>query len=260
MKETISQVLLSIGGRYFVFAGLAYLIFYISKNHPWRRLKIQTRTPLKKIVRLELRYSLSTIAIFTVIIWWLVFSPFSVHTRVYSPANKYGMIWFWASVVVAIFMHDTYFYWTHRLMHWKRIFRFAHHIHHKSHNPSPLAAYSFHPLEAIVEVGIIPVIVFTIPIHPMALAFFGVYMIAMNVVGHLGYELFGKRFMQSRWLKYFLNTSTHHNMHHKYSSCNYGLYFNFWDRILGTNHPQYEETYVEIFEREKRGAPTNLLN
>ncbi|MBS1604534.1 MAG: sterol desaturase family protein [Bacteroidetes bacterium] len=249
MKETFWQVMLSVGGRYFVFAGLAYLVFYVGKNRRWLHLKIQPKDPKKKVVREEFLYSLLTIVIFSVVIWWLVFSPFKVHTRVYDKVDQYGMAWFWASIFVCIVMHDTYFYWTHRLMHWKAVFRFAHHIHHKSHNPTPLASYAFHPVEALVEVGIVPVIVFTIPVHGYAFAIFGLYMIIMNVIGHLGFEVFTRRFMESRWLKYFLNSSTHHNMHHKYSKCNYGLYFNFWDRIMGTNHPAYEDTYKAVFEK-----------
>ncbi|HVU94359.1 MAG TPA: sterol desaturase family protein [Puia sp.] len=259
MMESLWKVLVSIGGRYLVFAGLLYGVFYVWRGHPWKRLKIQVKEPKKGIVIMEFLYSALTISIFSVVIWWLVYSPFHKHTRVYDRKEEFGMLWFWASIVISIFVHDTYFYWTHRLMHWKPIFRYAHHVHHRSHNPTPLAAYSFHPLETIVELGVVPLIVFTMPIHPSALIIFGIYMIVMNVTGHLGYELYTKKFMQSRWLKYFHNTSTHHNMHHKYSHCNYGLYFNFWDRIMGTNHPKYEETYLAIYDREaERGNAADV--
>jgi sterol desaturase/sphingolipid hydroxylase (fatty acid hydroxylase superfamily) len=75
-------------------------------------------------------------------------------------------------------------------------------------------------------------------------------MISMNVMGHLGYELFPKWFLQnkiSRWL----NTSTHHNMHHHYGKGNYGLYFNIWDRLLGTNHPQYEKQFHDVVKHRQ---------
>jgi sterol desaturase/sphingolipid hydroxylase (fatty acid hydroxylase superfamily) len=131
-------------------------------------------------------------------------------------------------------------------MHWRRIFPYVHQIHHKSHNPTPLAAFSFHPLEAIVEVGVLPILLFTIPIHPAAVALFGLYMIMMNVFGHLGYELYPERFMKNRLLSKLFNTSTHHNMHHHYGKGNYGLYFNIWDRMMNTNHSQYEEEFLKV--------------
>jgi len=42
-------------------------------------------------------------------------------------------------------------------------------------------------------------------------------------------------------------------MHHRYTKCNYGLYFNFWDRLMGTNHKQYHEMFDEVASREKEG-------
>jgi len=48
-----------------------------------------------------------------------------------------------------------------------------------------------------------------------------------------------------------MNTSTHHNMHHQRSNCNYGLYFNFWDRVMGTNDSRYELEFERIKERQR---------
>ncbi|MGL4598343.1 MAG: sterol desaturase family protein, partial [Bacteroidia bacterium] len=68
---------------------------------------------------------------------------------------------------------------------------------------------------------------------------------------HLGYELFPRKFVRHGLFKWS-NTSTHHNMHHRLVKCNYGLYFNFWDRILGTNHADYEKHFEEVVDgREK---------
>jgi hypothetical protein len=44
----------------------------------------------------------------------------------------------------------------------------------------------------------------------------------------------------------FFNTTTNHIMHHQHIRMNYGLYFNFWDRLMGTNHPQYEARFTEL--------------
>jgi sterol desaturase/sphingolipid hydroxylase (fatty acid hydroxylase superfamily) len=37
-----------------------------------------------------------------------------------------------------------------------------------------------------------------------------------------------------------LNSVTHHGLHHEKFRANFGLYFNVWDRLMGTNHPEYE--------------------
>lgn len=236
--------------RYLLFAGMAYGLFYGWKRKSWSYMKIQPRFPKPAAVRTELRYSVSTMVIFGVVIWAVLFSPLRRYTRLYYDIHLHSRLYVAASVLIAIFIHDTYFYWTHRLMHWKKIFPYVHHIHHRSHNPTPLAAFSFHPLEALVEVGVLPVIVCTIPIHRRAVAIFGLYMILMNVIGHLGYELYGAGFMQKKWLRW-LNTSTHHNMHHHYGKHNYGLYFNIWDTLMKTNHRRYREEFT-VAAKKKR--------
>ena len=40
-------------------------------------------------------------------------------------------------------------------------------------------------------------------------------------------------------------------MHHKYATSNYGLYFNFWDRVMGTNHAKYTETFEQVTTQAK---------
>lgn len=238
-------VLAGVALRYFLFAGTAYLIFYFFRKEARLQKKIQKKFPKTSSIHTELLYSLMTIFIFAAVIYLFLFSPVRRTTRLYNDIHEYSYGWFFASIVLVIFLHDTYFYWTHRLMHWKKIFRFAHHVHHKSHNPTPLAAFSFHPVEAFVEIGIVPLSAYIIPLHPVAFALFGLYMITMNVMGHLGYELFPRSFINNKWLNWY-NSSTHHNMHHHYSRSNYGLYFNIWDRLMGTNHKDYREKFLQV--------------
>jgi sterol desaturase/sphingolipid hydroxylase (fatty acid hydroxylase superfamily) len=142
-----------------------------------------------------------------------------------------------------IVVHDAYFYWTHRLMHHPRLFRWLHHTHHRSTSPTPWAAYAFSPGEAFVQAGIGPLIVFTMPVHPAAFGLFMFWQIAFNVFGHSGYEIFPKWFLRSR-IGLVLNSITHHSLHHERFKSNFGLYFNVWDRMLGTNHPDYERRFA----------------
>jgi sterol desaturase/sphingolipid hydroxylase (fatty acid hydroxylase superfamily) len=154
-------------------------------------------------------------------------------------------VYFIFSIILALIIHDTYFYWAHRLMHHPKLFKIFHLVHHKSTNPTPWAAYAFHPLEAIVEGGVIWLIVFIIPIHPIAITTFTLLMIIFNIYGHLGFEIYPKWAINSPIGKW-LNPSTNHNMHHKYVKDNYGLYFRFWDEIMKTTNPKYDETVEEL--------------
>ena len=235
--------------RYILTAGSAYLLFWVIFEKQWRHRVIQQKPLRKQKMWMEFRYSLSTLLIFGIIGLGLIKAKMAGYTLVYDDISDYGWGWLGLSLIIMILMHDTWFYWTHRLMHHPRIFRQVHLVHHRSTNPSPWAAYSFHPIEAVVEAGIFPLIVFTIPSHGLALMIFLVYMIVRNVLGHLGIELLPKGSLKIPFLDWH-TTTTHHDLHHKDFNGNYGLYFTWWDRICGTEHPEYKERFEEVTSRE----------
>jgi sterol desaturase/sphingolipid hydroxylase (fatty acid hydroxylase superfamily) len=234
-----------IGSRYFMIAGFAFLLLYVIFRNKTPLKKIQAKFPDNKDYFREIGYSISTILIFGLVPLVLLNTPIKQYTTSYSDIDQYGKLYFVLAFPLMLLMHDTYFYWTHRLMHHPALFRIMHLVHHKSTNPSPWAAYAFHPLEAIVEVGIVPIFLFTIPMHSFHLPMFFLFMIAYNVYGHLGYELYPKGFASSR-IGRWVNTSVNHNQHHQYFKGNYGLYLLFWDRIMGTIREDYEERFEKV--------------
>lgn len=243
--KTYPAFLLLMATRYFLLAGIMFSIFYVLFKNRFMKLKIQKLFPKKKDYYREISYSVSTMFIFSLYAVLIFKSPISKYTQIYREISEHSLGYLLLSVVMAILIHDTYFYWTHRLMHHPKLFKFFHLVHHKSTNPSPWAAYSFHPSEAIVEGGVILVVVMLVPIHPLAIALFLLFMISFNVYGHLGYEIFPKWILKTKMGTWF-NTSTNHNMHHHFFKGNYGLYFRFWDQLMGTTHPNYDQTIKEL--------------
>ena len=243
-----SQAALAVGIRYLFFAGIAWLLGYVLFQKQWRKRKIVPHLPPSAEVWREIRYSAVTLLVFGLVGAATGFGARHGWTRLYFRIDQRGWPWLWTSIACAIVLHDTYFYWTHRLMHHPRLFRLVHRIHHLSHNPSPWASYAFSPLEAFVEAGILPVAVMLIPMHPLAFFIFMGWQITFNVLGHTGYE-FHPRWLMDTWLKYVLNTPTNHVMHHETMRGNYGLYFNIWDRLMKTNQHAYEERFREVTSR-----------
>ncbi len=237
---TISAVLLFF--RYLVFAGLAFCIFYIFKKRHFIKKKIQQKFPQKKQVLFEIGHSVVTALIFALVGLGIYYMQQNGIAKIYTDAGEYGHAWLVLSFVLLAVVNDTWFYWLHRLMHHPRLFRAIHLVHHRSNNPTPWAAFSFHPIEAVVEIAFLPILVCIVPVHSVVIILFSLFSLSFNVVGHLGFELFPKGFTRHPY-SWWLNTSTHHNLHHQRSSCNYGLYFNFWDRMMGTNHPDYHEIF-----------------
>ncbi|HZD26068.1 MAG TPA: sterol desaturase family protein, partial [Alphaproteobacteria bacterium] len=57
-------------------------------------------------------------------------------------------------------------------------------------------------------------------------------------VGHCGFEVFPRGMVRSRWFGWITGV-THHDLHHQDARWNFGLYFTWWDRWMGTEHPDY---------------------
>lgn len=186
-------------------------------------------------IRREIRCSLISAAIFGVpagIIAW----GWREHgwTLVYTEWNAWPLWYLPVSLFAYLFLHDTWFYWTHRWMHRPRIFRALHAVHHASRPPTAWAAMSFHPGEALTGAVVIPVLVFLVPVHVAVLGLVLTIMTVMGVTNHMGWEMFPRRLIHSR-LGGWLITATHHQRHHERYTCNYGLYFRFWDRLCKTD-------------------------
>lgn len=233
---------------YALFAGVAWCLFYWLLRRRFRSRRIGSEDPTIPQVRREIACSVRSIAIFGLVTLGVVYAALGGWTRVYMRVDEYGWGWFAVSFIVMVLVHDAYFYWTHRLMHHQWLYRWFHRTHHLSTSPTPWAAYAFSPAEALVQAGIGPLVIFTIPTHPAAFSLFMIWQIAFNVLGHCGYEIFPRWFLRSP-LGVVLNSVTHHGQHHEKFRANYGLYFNVWDRLMGTNHASYEERFDAVSRR-----------
>lgn len=231
--------------RYLIMAGLAYLIFYVWKKRDLLFRKIQPQFPQKADYWREVGHSALTSLIFGVVAWLCLGTPLRQYTQFYSDIRQHSIIWLLLSIPIAIVVHDTYFYWAHRLMHHPKIYRHAHLTHHRSVNPSPWAAFAFHPIEAVLEAAIIPILLFSMPMHPIAFLSFVLFMLVFNVYGHLGYELFTRKTYEHP-IGQWLNSSVYHNLHHEKFHGNYGLYFTFWDRVCGTLRADSVDKIAEV--------------
>jgi sterol desaturase/sphingolipid hydroxylase (fatty acid hydroxylase superfamily) len=256
LQNTWYGILMVITLRYFLVAGVAYFIWYKWLRKRLFYKKIQQRFPTSADLKREILYSIITIIIFTAVPVLMLLTPFRQYTQYYSRLADYSMLYFWLAFPLMFLIHDTYFYWMHRLMHHPRLFKYFHVVHHKSTNPSPWAAFAFQPTEAIVEAGVFAVLIMIMPIHFWHLFGFFLVMMVYNVYGHLGWELYPKNFSR-HWLGRWLNTSVNHNQHHQFFKGNYGLYFLFWDRWMGTIRKDYEDQFEKVKNRSNP-APIHL--
>jgi len=190
---------------------------------------------LERQIRSEIAWSLLSAAIYGVpagvVAWgWQARG----WTRIYADLETWPLWYLPVSLLLYLLAHDTWFYWTHRLMHRPRWFRAAHAVHHASRPPTAWAAMSFHPLEALSGAVVIPALVFVVPIHVGVLALVLTIMTVMGVTNHMGWEMFPRALTHSR-VGGWIITASHHHLHHEHYRCNYGLYFRLWDRLCRTD-------------------------
>lgn len=231
--------------RYFLFsAGIYYFTAVLFKGR-WRARRLHDKPPSSRQIKREIFWSLLSCGIFAGVGtggWWCWAHGYS---QVYLKISDYGVPYLVLSLPLLLLLQDAYFYFVHRLMHHPLFFKRVHLAHHESTHPSPFASFSFHPFEAGLEALILPLLVVCVPTHPAVILAFLTTMSWFGVVNHTGYEFYPRAFGENTWLKQWL-TTTHHEMHHTHYRWNYGLYFTFWDKWLGTEHPEYEARFAEV--------------
>ncbi|TGK19307.1 fatty acid hydroxylase family protein [Leptospira fluminis] len=247
--------------RYYPLAGLVFLVFWIWKKGSFQKFRIQQSFPKSEKIWSEIKQSAVTLFMFSgIAISVYILSGFGILNRkIYFNLSEHGG---WAYGFFSLFLitvwHETWFYWFHRLMHHRKVYSLVHSLHHKSVNPSPFAAYNFHWIEAFLEAFYVVPFICLVPFHFGFFLAHTVYAMVMNIWWHTGYELFPRGWAKHPILKW-INTSTHHNMHHQRFHGNYSLYFNFWDRVMKTNFEDYETTFETVAKGrgEERNADRN---
>ncbi|MFL5773392.1 MAG: sterol desaturase family protein [Flavisolibacter sp.] len=206
--------------------------------------KTQFERIQKKQFRKEITWSCITAIIFSVITTFAFLLWQLGYTKVYTNIYQYQLWWLPVSLVLSLLLHETYYYWLHRWMHHPSVFTLVHKVHHDSNITSPWTAFSFHPLEGLLQSIFLPFVLLVMPVHLYILIIQLKVMSLSSVINHLDIEVYPKNFHRhfiGRWLI----GATHHSLHHRHFKFNYGLYFTFWDKWRKTESPLYEKLFEE---------------
>jgi Delta7-sterol 5-desaturase len=251
MIQEASPILMFIQGffaqaiTYFAIVGAFYFLLWKWGAERFRGARIQAkRRADRKQITSEIKNTLIVL---------LVGSPLSLvvatlyasgSTKLTTDAATIGWPWIAVTFVGLLIFNDAWFYCWHRLLHHPKLFRHVHSVHHKSVDVNPFTSYSFHWFEGLVLGAWVLPVVLIVPIYLPLLGALHAIGLANNVMSHLGYEFFPRWLLRVPLLRW-INTSTFHNLHHSSFQGNYGLMFRFWDRILGTELPNYELVFKE---------------
>lgn len=132
---------------------------------------------------------------------------------------------------------DSWFYWTHRALHYGILYKMIHKKHHRFTSPCSLAAVYAHPIEFAVGnymgVALGPVVTGA---HPMVGAFWFAVCIFGTCLTHSGYGI---------------NEAVHHHdMHHEFFNCNFGVTY-LLDYLFGTDDKALGFDKKKVMKMEK---------
>ncbi|WPT15142.1 Lathosterol oxidase [Picochlorum sp. SENEW3] len=201
-----------------------------------------------------------------------------LHTSGYSLLYSNRPVHLGSALCTAIaldYLHDAWFYWTHRLLHTKLLYRRVHYIHHQSTVPTAFTGYSFHSIEAMIVFANEIFVCFLFPMHIGVHRVYHMYMTVIHNGGHAGYEIapyipsaegvlhlilshtinmvrnttskkssHAKKKNNPKQSSPLLNTVRHHDMHHRFPHVHFSLYMTHWDWLMGTEHPEYRHDIV----------------
>ena len=142
-------------------------------------------------------------------------------------------------------LREVHFYWVHRLIHWKPLYKAAHYLHHKNVNVGPWSGLAMHPLEHLLYfTGVF--LHWIIPSHPVHAMMHLVHAGLSPAAGHSGFDEVelkaGKTVLP--------NHNLFHYLHHRYFECNYGGDGSVpIDRWFGSFHDGSQEAYTRMRAR-----------
>ena len=228
--------------RYIILSGMYQRMIYdkIAKVLPSRIISV--KYPKKQQVK-EIIWSGVSSLLFGLIGVLMIMAWQRGITAIYTDWSAYPIWYIPLSCILALLIHETYYYWLHRWFHQPLVYRYLHKVHHESVNTSVWTSFSFHPIESILQAIIIPLITFIVPLHLSVMLFLLIFMTLSAIINHAGVEIFPASWLNHPIFKYLIG-STHHDIHHRRFTKNYGLYFTFWDNWMGTESAEFNERFT----------------
>lgn len=226
----VTTLALVIFARYLAISVLYQFLLNILRTKSARHMPRNTTNVRSEQIKREIKWAFTASGIFAGLVALGLLAYQHGFTMIYTNINAYSLVYFFAAPVILLALYETYYYWLHRWMHRPGVFNRIHKVHHESISPTVFTAFSFHPVEALLQFIFFPVIILFIPIHAGMLAAVFLVLSFFAVVNHAGTEIY------SGSIRKFLIGSAHHEAHHQRFRVNFGLNFTWWDAFMKTEN------------------------
>ncbi len=180
---------------------------------------------------------------FEVLTYWMFANGALGLFEIASPF--WSWVWFGVMLLLTPVIHAFHFYWGHRLLHERWLYKHVHALHHRNVEVGPWSGLAMHPVEHVIYFSTV-VVQWLMCLHPLNALFQIQIAVFYAAMAHTGFEkiMFGKRLPID-------NNSYFHYLHHKYFECNYGGGLVPFDWIFNTVHDGTETARIAMRQRTR---------
>ena len=143
-------------------------------------------------------------------------------------------------MIGVVYLRVFHFYWVHRLIHWKPLYKLSHYVHHKNVNIGPWSGLSMHPIEHILYFSGV-LFHWIIPSHPIHAIFHLMHAGISPALGHSGFHK-----LETKEDKGLQADSYFHYLHHRFFTVNFGTEAVPLDKWFGSFHDGSPEAQAQM--------------
>lgn len=206
---------------YFALSGLSYLVFFVWGRRRFHPDYLPDRRANRRAILLAVAGTVGNVVLMLPLHWLIAHG----HSRIYWDVSEHGWAWLAVSFVLYLAFTETCIYWIHRGLHARGPYRRLHHRHHEWEDTTSWVSMAFHPVDSFLQALPHHAIGFFVPIH-------GWMYLSMVSFVSVWAVMIHDRVSFIRWGA--INYTDHHTLHHRHYTCNYGQFFTWWDRAMGT--------------------------
>lgn len=152
----------------------------------------------------------------------------------FNPTTVWGVFIALLSFMLIV---EPIYYFYHRLLHTKYIYKKYHIHHHQALVPSPVSGFYFTLTERLsyTVLFMLPLALLSV-MGLLSISILIIYTILFDIAngfGHTNLKIFSEKYQKSVWHLFFYSPDFH-GAHHKYFRTNYSLFMPLWDKLFGT--------------------------
>jgi len=148
-------------------------------------------------------------------------------------------------------MEDSLFYWLHRLLHHRSIYKYIHKQHHEFKVTIGISAEYANPVESILS-NFVPFVSGPFLLHTHYVFFLAwlAFRLSESIDAHSGYRFPWSPF---QLLDRMQGGPERHDFHHSNNQGSYGSFFTFWDWVMGTDAPYRAYQITSMLPEKRKG-------